>query len=33
MTEVGAFLTEEERRRLYDRLRVLVGRTNESPGL
>ena len=30
--EVGAFLTEEERRRLYDRLRVLVGRTNESPG-
>jgi uncharacterized membrane protein len=33
MTEIGAFLTEEERRRLYDRLKVLVGRTSESPGL
>jgi uncharacterized membrane protein len=33
MIEVGAFLTEEERRRLHDRLRALIGRTNESPGL
>jgi uncharacterized membrane protein len=31
--EVGSFLTEEERRALYERLRVLVGRINELPSL
>lgn len=31
--EVGSFLTEEERRAVYRRLRLLVGRTNELPSL
>ena len=31
--EVGAFLTEEERQSLYQRLAPLVGRTSESPPL
>jgi len=31
--EVGSFLTEEDRRRLAERLRYLVGGMNESPPL
>lgn len=31
--EVGRFLTEEERRGLAERLRLLVGKTGESPAL
>lgn len=31
--EVGRFLTEEERRGLAERLRLLVGKTSESPAL
>jgi uncharacterized membrane protein len=31
--EVGSFLTEEDRRRLAERLRTLVGGMNESPPL
>jgi uncharacterized membrane protein len=31
--EVGQFLTEDERQRLAARLRLLVGRTSESPAL
>ena len=31
--EVGRFLTEEERRVLAERLRLLVGKTGESPAL